>query len=193
MLVLQPPSFCSTPGEDEARAAERRASIQQDMQEDEQRLAEQRWPFTGPRTTVKASQPPAAHPKRQGQQHGSSTGSAGRQSGSGWSDSASDGDGGSGSGSPMLQRPPRPISASRPVIKETAAALLRAQATKQAMLDGKYDTREERWVFCSYNPKRTRIAGSKQYLKHRRVLQCLTTRVVDCLACLPLPYHNQLA
>jgi hypothetical protein len=30
------------------------------------------------------------------------------------------------------------------MVKETAAALLRAQATKQAMLDGKYDTREER-------------------------------------------------
>ena len=144
--VLQPPSFCSTTGEDEARAAERRARIQQDMQEDEQRLAEQRWPFTGPRVAVKASPSPrdSTHPKGQRGRHSrrsnTGSGSGGRQSGSGWSDSASEGD----VGSPMLQRPPRPISASRPMVKETAAALLRAQATKQAMLEGKYDTQEER-------------------------------------------------
>lgn len=44
-----------------------------------------------------------------------------------------------------LQRPPKPLRpAGVPAFKETAAAQLRAQATKQALLEGKFDSREER-------------------------------------------------
>lgn len=141
LLVPQPPSFCSTPAEDEAKAAERRARIQQEVQADEERLAEQRWPFTGPRTAAKTTSL-HAHPLkwRSPDSIASSSLTAARRSESGGVEGPSDG----GAGSPMLQRLPRPISATRPVVKETAAALLRAQATKQAMMDGKFDTREER-------------------------------------------------
>jgi hypothetical protein len=57
---------------------------------------------------------------------------------------SSTGSGSDGDASPMLSRPPKPVSSGRPVHRDTAAALLRAQANKQAMLDGKFDTREER-------------------------------------------------
>lgn len=140
----QPPSFVTTPAEDEAKAAERRAKIESDIKADEQRLAEQRWPFTGPRATAKPAAAPA--PVRTRPLHSSNSGLYG-SSYAGFmhsQDGSSTGSGSDGDASPMLSRPPKPISAGRSAHRETAAALLRAQANKQAMMDGKFDTREEK-------------------------------------------------
>lgn len=168
--------------QDEARAAERRARIEESMRANEQRLTEQRWPYTGPRTasaffaaTASASTLPSQPPRiktrvQQQQQAAGSTSAVATAAGAGIS-AESSGEGpastaeaaggkntsrlqstdsvGSECGrSPVSatgQRPPKPSSSSsRPAYKDTAAAALRAQATRQAMLEGKCDSREER-------------------------------------------------
>lgn len=151
-FLLQPPSFVTTPAEDEGRAAERRAKVEEDVKADETRLSEQRWPFTGPRAAAKPS-PVPAHIKTRplhtsssglyGSSYASYTPMFDSQCSSG-TEGQSEGTSDEG-GSPLaLARPPKPISAGRPGHRETAAALLRAQATKQAMMEGKFDTREEK-------------------------------------------------
>lgn len=145
-LLLQPPSFVTSPEEEEARAAERRSKVEADIKADEARLAEQRWPFSSPRAPAKPA-PIKTRPSTSGlygssyasytpSLESSSTAEAGQQS-----------DGGSsagGCGSPLLARPPKPLRGGQATHRETAAALLRAQATKQAMLEGKFDTKEDK-------------------------------------------------
>jgi hypothetical protein len=161
--LLQPPSFVTTAAEDEAKAAERCARIKATRQADEQQLKEQRWLFTGPRAAPKAAAGAApSQAAAAAQARSSSSGSDGDTKARGSSSangtgvskarnssscgSWSEGEGGDeGSGGLALQRPPKPMRpAAPPAFKETAAAQLRAQATKQALLEGKYDSREER-------------------------------------------------
>jgi hypothetical protein len=119
------------------------------MRADEARLTEQRWPFSSPRSPAKPA-PIKTRPSVSGlygssyasytpslDSTGSSTVSAATAA-----DRQSDG----GCGSPLLARPPKPLrGAGQPgAHRETAAALLRAQATKQALLEGKFDTKEEK-------------------------------------------------
>jgi hypothetical protein len=138
----------TTPAEDEAKAAKRRAKIESDIKADEQRLVEQRWPFRGPRAMAKpaAAPAPAFAPVRTSPLHSSNSGLYGSSYASFThsQNGSSAGSGSDGDASPMLSRPPKPISSGRAAHRETAAALLRAQANKQAMLDGKFDTREEK-------------------------------------------------
>lgn len=151
-LLLQPPSFVTTPAEDEARAAERRARIEEDIKADETRLAEQRWPFTGPRAAAQPS-PVPSHIKTRplhtsssglyGSSYASYTPTFDSQYSSG-TEGQLEGTSDEGGSQVALARPPKPISAGRAAHRETAAALLRAQATKQAMLEGTFDTREEK-------------------------------------------------
>lgn len=152
-LALQPPSFVTTPAEDEAKAAARCACIEAARQADKQQLKEKRWPFTGPRAAPKAAAgagPSQATAVAQARSSSSSAGDgatkARNSSSSSSSGACSDGEGcDEGTGALALQRPPKPMRpAAPPVFKETAAAQLRAQATKQALLEGKFDSREER-------------------------------------------------
>lgn len=141
----------TTPEEEEARAAERRSKVEQDIKADEARLTEQRWPFSSPRAAPAKPAPIKTRPSTSGL-YGSSYASytPSLESLSSTAEAAgreSDGGGSAGGcGSPLLVRPPKPLrgAAGQPAHWETAAALLRAQATKQALLEGKFDTKEEK-------------------------------------------------
>jgi len=130
--VLQPPSFVGSPADDEAKAEQRRARIEADMRADEERLTEQRWPFTGPRKAAKPKPVPwhaVLCTARSSQDIRCSDSETGL-------DERAD--------EMAVTRGSRTGGATVGNHKGTAAATMRAQATRQALLEGKYDSREER-------------------------------------------------
>lgn len=145
LLLLQPPSFVTSSSEEEARAAERRSKVEADIKADEARLAEQRWPYSSPRAApAKQPAPIKTRPSTSGLYGSSYASYTPSLESSSTAEAAGQQSDGGGCSSPLLSRPPKPLRGGQAAHRETAAALLRAQATKQAMLEGKFDTKEDK-------------------------------------------------